>query len=219
MNKKILLALILVISFGLGGYFLMMPEKVDQLGPTFGAANAEIINEIDTSVIREMTLGINDAPIKVVEYASFTCPHCRSFHDNVFKKLKTNYIDSNKISFTYREIYFDRFGLWASIIARCGAQNKFFAISDLLYKKQSEWTKGSPADIADSLRRVGVVSGLAQNDVEACFKDGQKAQSLVAWSEKNSKKDEITSTPSFIINGKKYANLSYLEFKQILDSE
>ena len=101
MNKKILLALILVISFGLGGYFLMMPKKVDQLGPTFGAANAEIINEIDTSVIREMTLGINDAPIKVVEYASFTCPHCQSFHDNVFKKLKTNYIDSNKISFNF----------------------------------------------------------------------------------------------------------------------
>lgn len=219
MNKKILLALILVISFGLGGYFLMMPKKVDQLGSTFGAANAEIINEIDTTVIREMTLGSNDAPIKVVEYASFTCPHCRSFHENVFKKLKTNYIDSNKISFTYREIYFDRFGLWASIIARCGAQNKFFAISDLLYKKQSEWTKGSPTDIADNLRRVGVVSGLAQDDVEACFKDGQKAQKLVAWSEENSEKDGITSTPSFIINGKKYANLSYLEFKQILDSE
>lgn len=219
MNKKILLALILVISFGLGGYFLMMPKKVDQLGPAFGAANAEIINEIDTTVIREMTLGSNDAPIKVVEYASFTCPHCRSFHENVFKKLKTNYIDSNKISFTYREIYFDRFGLWASIIARCGAQNKFFAITDLLYKKQSEWTKGSPTDIADNLRRVGVVSGLAQDDVEACFKDGQKAQKLVAWSEENSEKDVITSTPSFIINGKKYANLSYLEFKQILDSE
>ena len=74
-------------------------------------------------------------------------------------------------------------------------------------------------EIADNLRRVGVVSGLTQDDVEACFKDGQKAQSLVAWSEENSKKDEITSTPSFIINGKKYANLSYLEFKQILYSE
>ena len=96
MNNKILLALILVISFGLGGYFLMMPKKVDQLEPTFGAANAEVINEIDTSVIREMTLGIDDAPIEVVEYASFTCPHCRSFQDNVFKKLKTNYIDSIK---------------------------------------------------------------------------------------------------------------------------
>ena len=219
MNKKFLLGSVLFMGLVILVYFLTAPEKNSKkrLGPE--TENTQKTTEIDESIITDMLLGSKDAQIKVFEYASFTCPHCRSFHENVFKKLKTNYIDTNKISFTYREIYFDRYGLWASIIARCSGQDKFFAISDLLYRKQSEWTKGSPDEIADNLRRIGIVSGLAQDDVEACFKDGQKAQSLVAWSEENSKKDEITSTPSFIINGKKYANLSYLEFKQILDSE
>ena len=121
--------------------------------------------------------------------------------------------------FTYREVYFDRYGLWASIIARCGGQDKFFAISDLLYSKQKEWTQGTPAEIATNLRRIGITAGLSQDAVQACFTDGQKAQNLVAWFEENSKSDEITSTPSFLINGKKYANMTYLEFKQILDAQ
>ena len=189
------------------------------MGPVFGAANAQVIGEIDTSKIKDMVLGAKDAPIKIIEYASYTCPHCRSFHQDSFKNLKVDYIDTNKVHFTYREIYFDRYGLWASIIARCGGQDKFFAISDLLYTKQKEWTQGSPAEIAANLRRIGITAGLSQDDVQACFTDGQKAQNLVAWFEENSKSDEITSTPSFLINGKKYANMPYLEFKQILDAQ
>ncbi|CAI8184096.1 Uncharacterised protein [marine metagenome] len=64
-----------------------------------------------------------------------------------------------------------------------------------------------------------MVAGLSQDAVEACFTDGQNAQNLVAWFEQNSKLDEITSTPSFLINGKKYSNMPYQEFKQILDAQ
>jgi len=219
MNNKFLIGLVLVISLGFGIYFVSTPKTTEQLGPVFGAANAQVIGEIDTSKIKDMVLGAKDAPIKIVEYASYTCPHCRSFHQDSFKNLKVDYIDTNKVHFTYREIYFDRYGLWASIIARCGGQDKFFAISDLLYSKQKEWTQGTPAEIAANLRRIGITAGLSQDDVQACFTDGQKAQNLVAWFEENSKSDEITSTPSFLINGKKYANMPYLEFKQIIDAQ
>jgi len=166
-----------------------------------------------------MVLGAEDAPITVIEYASFTCPHCRSFHQGAFKNLKADYIDKGKVRFTYREIYFDRWGLWGSIIARCGGKDKFFAISDLLYTKQSEWAKGTPAEIAGNLRRIGITAGLSQDAVQACFSDGQKAQNLVAWYEENRAADSITSTPSFVINGTKYANMPYEEFKKILDAQ
>jgi protein-disulfide isomerase len=219
MNNKLLIGLALVISLSLGVYFVTTPKTAEQLGPVFGAASAQVVGEIDTSEIMDMVLGEEDSPIKVIEYASFTCPHCRSFHQDSFKNLKIDYIDTNKVHFTYREIYFDRYGLWASIIARCGGQDKFFAISDLLYTKQREWTQGSPAEIAANLRRIGITAGLSQDDVQACFTDGQKAQNLVAWYEENSKNDEVTSTPSFLINGKKYSNMSYTELKQILDAQ
>ena len=64
----------------------------------------------------DFSLGSPDAKVKLVEYASFTCPHCAHFHDTVFGQLKTDYIDTGKVHFTLREVYFDRYGLWAALI-------------------------------------------------------------------------------------------------------
>ena len=221
MNNKnnYLLGLVFAAALGLGAHFVMAPRQNGLVGSSFWAAHATTAGESDTSTMVDMVLGAEDAPITIIEYASYTCSHCRSFHQGAFKNLKADYIDKGKVRLTYREIYFDRYGLWGSIIARCGGQNKFFAISDLLYTKQSEWAKGSPAEIADNLRRIGITAGLSQDAVQACFSDGQKAQNLVAWYEENRAADDISSTPSFVINGIKYANISYAEFQKILDAQ
>jgi|TARA_B110000090_G_scaffold151382_1_gene166098 protein-disulfide isomerase len=219
MNKNYVLGLFFVAALGLGAYFAMFPKSSNLMGPSFGAANATTLGEADPSLVVDMVMGEEDAQITMTEYASYTCPHCRSFHQGAFQNLKADYIDTGKIRFTYREIYFDRFGLWGSIIARCGGQDKFFAISDLLFTKQSEWTKGSPAEIAGNLRRIGIAAGLSQDAVQACFSDGQKAKNLVAWDKENRNADGITSTPSFLINGTKYSNMSYAEFQKILDAQ
>ena len=219
MKKTYVIGLVFVLALGIGAYMVKTPAPSGLTGPSFGAANATGAGEIDTSSILEMTLGAKDAPIQMIEYASYTCPHCRTFHKDVFQKLKADYIDTGKLYFTYREIYFDRYGLWGSIVARCGGADKFFAISDLLYTKQSEWTKGTPAEIAENLRRIGLTAGLSQDDVEGCFTDGKKAQSLVAWYEANRAEDDISSTPSFVINGVKYSNMSYAELQKILDAQ
>jgi protein-disulfide isomerase len=219
MKKTYVIGLVFVVALGIGAYMVTAPTPSGLTAPSFGAANATETGEIDTSSVLEMTLGATDAPIQMTEYASYTCPHCRTFHKDVFQKLKADYIDTGKLHFTYREIYFDRYGLWGSIIARCGGADKFFAITDLLYTKQSEWTKGTPAEIAENLRRIGLTAGLAQADVQSCFSDGEKAQNLVAWYEANRAEDEISSTPSFIINDVKYSNMPYAELQQILDAQ
>ena len=219
MKKTYVIGLAFILALGIGAYMVKAPTPSGLTAPGFGAANATEAGEIDTSSILEMTLGAEDAPIQMTEYASFTCPHCRTFHKDVFQELKADYIDTDKLHFTYREIYFDRYGLWGSIVARCGGADKFFAISDLLYTKQAEWTKGTPAKIAENLRRIGITAGLSQKDVQSCFTDGEKAQNLVAWYEANQAEDEISSTPSFIINGAKYSNMSYAELQKILDAQ
>ena len=221
MKKTYVIGLVFVVALGIGAYMVTAPTPAPSglTAPSFGAANATETGEIDTSSVLEMTLGATDAPIQMTEYASYTCPHCRTFHKDVFQKLKADYIDKGKLQFTYREIYFDRYGLWGSIIARCGGADKFFAITDLLYAKQSEWTKGTPAEIAENLRRIGFTAGLSQDNVQSCFADGEKAQKLVAWYEANRAADEISSTPSFIINGVKYSNMPYSEMQQILDAQ
>ncbi len=205
-----------------GGYALMGPKapgSVPQL-PLVGAANAQEATEVDTSTVLEMVQGAEDAPVTLIEYASYTCPHCANFHNSTYKKLKADYIDTGKVKFIYREVYFDRYGLWASMIARCAGPEKFFGISDLVYKGQSEWTKaGGPAEIVGELRKIGSIAGISKDELEACLQDGTKAQTLVAWYQENAEEHGIQSTPSFILNGELVSNQSYEDFKKLLDAE
>ena len=174
----------------------------------------------DASGIMEMSLGNPDAPVTVIEYASFTCPHCASFHAGPFKQLKADYIDTDKINFIYREIYFDRPGLWAAIMARCGegAENRYFGIAEMVYAQQSNWARQeNPADVVESLRRIGKTAGLTDGQLDQCFSDAENAEKLYARFLQTSEADGINSTPSFVINGQKYSNMPYDEMKAILD--
>jgi protein-disulfide isomerase len=173
-----------------------------------------------TLEIVEMVEGNPMAKVEVIEYASFTCPHCAAFHADQYQQLKANYIDTNKIKFTYREIYFDRFGLWASMLARCGGPEKFFGIAEMLYAKQRDWLAGGdPTQIAANLRQIGKVAGMDDAALDVCMQDATLAQNLVAWFEENSTRDGINSTPSFMINGEKYSNMTYADFAAILDAK
>ncbi len=171
-----------------------------------------------TPEVLEMVMGNPDAKVVLKEYASFTCPHCAHFHEDVMPSLKTDYIDTGKIKFVYREVYFDRLGLWAGMLARCGGPDKYFGISDMLYTRQHEWTQGKTgSDIAENLYKIGRVAGLQDKDMEACLQDQDKAKALVAAFQENSKKDGIDSTPTLIINDVAHGNQPYSELKKLLD--
>jgi len=183
-------------------------------------ALAQDAADIDTSDIPEMSIGNPDASVTVVEYASFTCPHCAAFHAEAFKDLKADYIDTDKINFIYREIYFDRFGLWAAIVARCGdgAENRFFGIAEMLYAQQQDWSRQDEAsEIVDRLRQIGKKAGLSDPQLDQCFTDTDNAQKLYARYLQQAEADGINSTPSFVINGKKLAGNNYEELKAIID--
>ncbi|TDE35973.1 DsbA family protein [Antarcticimicrobium sediminis] len=198
----------------------ILPAMLAVVLMTFGTANAQDATEVDTSTIVEMTQGAEDAPVTITEYASYTCPHCATFDQGPYKKLKAEYIDTGKVRFTYREVYFDRYGLWASMIARCGGPEKFFGISDLIFKGQSDWVRaGGPTEIVDELRKIGRLAGLENDTLEACLQDGAKAQTLVAWYQKNAEADGIKATPSFIVNGKSVSNQSWEDFKALIEAE
>ncbi|WP_194097764.1 DsbA family protein [Marivivens aquimaris] len=171
------------------------------------------------SLIPDMVLGDPDAPVEVIEYASFTCPHCANFEANQFKEIKANYIDTGKVRFVFREVYFDRYGLWASMIARCGGQMRFFGITEMVFAKQREWTQGEPAQIAANLRSIGKAAGLDDASLDACMQDAEMAQNLISWYETNAERDNIEGTPSFMIQGQKYSNMAYDDFAKILDEE
>lgn len=185
-----------------------------------GAAAAQQAAGLDTSPIVEMVQGTPDAPVTVIEYASYTCPHCATFHAGAYRRLKADYIDTGKVRLIYREVYFDRYGLWASMIARCGGAEKFFEITDRIYAGQADWTRaGDDAAVAAALREIGRAAGIAAAPLEACMQDAEKLRALVAWYQKNAQADGIDATPSFVINGVKVPNQSYASFSALIDAE
>ena len=173
------------------------------------------------SGVQEFTLGAEDAPITVIEYASYTCPHCATFHHDVFPELKANFIDTGKVRFIFRPVYFDGPGLWADMLARCtGDNDKYFGIAAILFERQAEWSRaGSQSGVADGIVSVGRQAGLDEETVLACLQDNDNAQALVANFQANIERDGITATPSFIINGESATNMSYASFAQLLNEK
>ncbi|MEL7344968.1 MAG: thioredoxin domain-containing protein [Pseudomonadota bacterium] len=218
MNRILLLAIAAVVVIGGGAYYYVTQQQ----GPasTEITAPADIDSDVDTSGVLEMSLGNPDAPVTVIEYASFTCPHCRDFHKGTYQDLKAQYIDTGKINFIYREVYFDLPGLWAGMVARCGGPDRYFGISDLIYQDHPNWVRGANGvEIAENLRRIGRTAGLTDAQLDACLQDNAKAEALNAVFEANARADGINSTPSFVINGELYSNMSLAEFQRIIDAE
>ena len=168
----------------------------------------------------DFSLGSPDAPIKIVEYASYTCPHCATFHANVFKNLKAEYIDTGKVHFTLREVYFDRYGLWAAMVARCGGEARYFGIHDMIFDKQQDWAgTQDPAQAVQKLREIGLAAGLDNAALDTCLNDQAKAEAMIAQFEKNMAADGVQGTPTIFINGEKHSNMSWADLKAILDTK
>ena len=201
-------------------YFLHLSNENEKNGNKFDlpfSVSAEEASE-EIKPIAEMVQGDEDAPIEMIEYASFTCPHCATFHADVYPKLKINYIDKGLVKFIYREVYFDKYGMWASMIARCAGPDKFFGMTDQIYRKQSVWARAeSDVAIVTELRKIGLLAGLDETQLGQCLQDGVKLRALVEWYSENAKRDEIKSTPTLVINGEQHSNQSYEKLTEILD--
>ena len=194
---------------------LKLVSSLFLLGATHVAVFAE---SSSTDEYQDMRKGNIEAQVTVIEYASFTCPHCATFHLEVFPKLDSEYILTGKVKFIYREVYFDAPGLWAGLLARCSNPKSYFGVVDLLYKRQNAWTKGSSEqEILSGLFAIGRQLGLKEHQIIECMQNEKKALNLVQAYQKNSKADGISSTPSFVINGELFKNLTYFEMKEELD--
>jgi protein-disulfide isomerase len=167
----------------------------------------------------DFSLGSPDAPVKIVEYASYTCPHCADFHANVFKSLKAEYIDTGKVHFTLREVYFDRYGLWAAMVARCGGEMRYFGIHDMLFDKQKEWAASQdPMEVVNNIKAIGLAAGLDQAALDACLNDQAQAEALIKQFETNMAADGVTGTPTIFINGEKHSNMAWADLKALIDA-
>ena len=223
MAKKLGLAA-LALVFALGAALWMGEGRSPGTTALAALAQEATAPATDTAApvptVPDMILGSADAPVTLMEYASYTCPHCAAFHDTVFKDLKKDYIDTGKVKFVFREVYFDRYGLWAAMIARCGGDTRYFGISSMLFDQQKEWAASEdPAVVVENLKKIGRTAGMDDATLQTCLEDGAMAEAMVAAFQTNSTADAIEGTPTIIINGDKHSNMTYEDLKKLLDEK
>lgn len=195
------------------GLMLAVPALAQEAAPADTA-------KTETKYVEDVVLGEADAPVTVIEYASFTCGHCAAFHESGLPKLKEDYIDTGKVKFIQRDVYFDAVGMWAGVLARCGGDDKYYAVSDVLFEEQKEWLSGSAGDeIAANLRKIGLKTGLTEEKMEACWNDKAMAESLIATFQKNATADKIEATPTFIIGDEKVQGNDWDKVKEAIDAQ
>jgi protein-disulfide isomerase len=167
----------------------------------------------------DMALGPANAPVTITEYASMTCPHCSAFNETVFPKIKSEYIDSGKIRYIFREFPLDIKAAAGSMLSRCIAKDdagKYFAVTDMLFKQQNDWVM---KNTTETLTRIGKQAGLTQQQVESCLKDQALLDKIAADQKYAADVLKVDSTPTFFINGEKIkGETSFEEFDKKIKS-
>lgn len=151
-----------------------------------------------------MSLGDPAAPVSVIEYADFQCPHCRNVHAQTEYQLIQEYVDAGKVYFTYRPVGFldSAAGAESSRSAEaayCSAdQNLFWPFHDAIFANFSAGNRGGYTD--DRLVAMGESVGMDGDSLRACLNDGTRAGEITAAMAEASNLG-ISGTPAFVING------------------
>lgn len=223
MNRT-LPAIALLVAVAAGASWSFGPSSPTQLLVTPALAQSEdtatTAVDLEGMILPDRILGDENAPVTVIEYASYTCPHCANFHGNQFKDLKAEYIDTGKVKFIHREVYFDQFGLRAGLLANCGGDMRYYGISGMLYDQQKEWIgSGESDEIIDNLVTLGKVAGLTEEQARACmdFDGNEMVDKLVETFRHHAEADGVNATPTLVIDGEKHSNMAWEDLKAIIE--
>jgi protein-disulfide isomerase len=153
-------------------------------------------------------LGDPKAPITLIEYASFTCPHCAHFAVAVLPEIKKKWVDTGKVKLIYRDFPLDQTAVKAAQLAECAGNDKYFGVIDVIFSTQAKWAVASDpiADLAKSLR----IAGMGDAEVKACLANDAVQNGVIA-DYRGGEALGVNSTPSLFINGEQFKGARSVE--------
>lgn len=164
----------------------------------------------------DFVLGDPKAPITMIEYASLTCPHCASFHNNILPSIDADFIKTGKVKLVFRDFPLDGVGLRAAALARCAGPERYHGFIKVLFRSQAEWAT-SPNPIT-ALERIAKLGGIDEAKFAACVRDETLLDQILAVRQEAERTFQVNSTPTFIIQGRKYTGSLTLDgLREILD--
>ena len=196
-------------------------ETVEAVEAPAGQKWSETVAKTDAGGI---VMGNPDAPLKLVEYMSITCSHCKDFGEQAFAPLRDNYIESGKVSFEIRNFLRDPLDLSAAILSRCGGEGPFFPLTEqalgyqeTMFEKAQGMGEATYSSILQSdpkvrfvrlAEQLGLIAffqqrGISEDQAKACLADTAAAEKLMNDTQKASEEFNIEGTPTFLLNGQK----------------
>ena len=163
----------------------------------------------------EITLGDPDAPLALVEYASYTCGHCAAFHAVNLPPLKENYIDTGKVFYIFREYPLDPVATAASMLTRCVATDRALQFAEVLFARQQQWAfVQDPRSALEAIARQG---GISSAQFEACMTDQEVLDGLRAVQKHAQETLQVQATPTIFVGDEKInGNLPWAQLEEII---
>lgn len=125
----------------------------------------------------DRVMGAADAPVTVVEYASLTCAHCASFHEEKMPQIKAEYIDTGKVKFVLRDMPWDNIALAAAKIARCADDEQYYSYIDAFFGNVDTWARAQNPLV--ELKRIARLGGMSSEEVDSCLADTTLHQQIL----------------------------------------
>tara|TARA_B100001996_G_scaffold181267_1_gene138420 strand:- start:148 stop:729 length:582 start_codon:yes stop_codon:yes gene_type:complete len=166
--------------------------------------------------VKPIIEGDIDAKIELIVYESLTCGHCASFHEEVYPKLKKDFIDKGLAKIEFRNFPLDLAAFNASKIAHCRNNGKS-DILNFLFKNQKKWAEVETVDQANLNLKKILKENYSDLDFERCINDKLIENHVLEDRINAVKKFKVNATPTLIINEKKFDNpLDYEKLKKTL---
>ena len=184
---------------------------------SFFISQNSLSNELTNIQKEDRVLGNLEAPITLIEYASLSCPHCAAFHKSTLPKIKSEYIDTGKVKLVFRDFPLNLPALQGSMITRCIGEDVYYKYLDALFSLQSSWVRSKNSE--EYLFAIIENGGMTRDEFDLCLTNKEIENQILTNQIKAQREFKISTTPSFIINGKLIEENKPIEsFKKIFDN-
>lgn len=155
----------------------------------------------------DRSIGRAEAPVTVIEYASFACHHCADWHQFVYPGFKARFIDTGKVRFVFRNLPTDpqEIALPGAALARCAAPERFFEVAAALMQGQAAVLRGGNRE--DWYGPAIAVSGRTRAQIEACATT-PAVEAALNRDMDSAEAAGVHSTPAFFVNGRQVTDRS-----------
>ena len=215
MGKKniILVVGFVVLGLILAIFFLSPNQQSSNLTDNINASrdlssNISFSTGVSSNLEGDHILGSDDAENIIVEYASLTCPHCATFHGDVFPRIKSKLVDTGKVKYIFRDYPIDPLAMAGSMIAHCSGDTKYFGVIDVLLKTQEEWLFDNENPY-NGLLKVARLAGLSEENVKVCLSDNELFSMIEENQKLASSRFGVNGTPAIFVNNKKISSLNF----------